>query len=685
MILDLAQEIQTIPEVKSGRRRTAIRRRPQGARWKNRIIGVDGEGWGCTIHGAICPNRDEFPEIEHGPQIYRVMVAGDNHGNEWILKEREPDYGLRTEEIFEWLYTLPDDGLITSYSFGYDVAHILIDLSLKKLTELFHRNERTNWKKWGKRPVQWYKYWLDWIPKKQFMIRVPTRTITIWDAYPWFQASFLNACKDAKKNGVPLFTPEELKPIELGKLRRGDDAPHEMGEEIAYALAEMHALAKLMYQLIETFESAGVKLQSFYGPGSAAAVYLKRYNVSEKMQVPTVVNNYAQAAYIGGRFEQTGHGYQKRLYEYDINSAYPHGAANLPCFAHGEWTFTTEPTDSPYALVHVEWQVDREKSGGWGPFPVRNKHLMPHWPYTGKAWIWKWEYEAGRKIPGVYIHDIEWANWEPFCSHKPFEYVPELFQERQALQLVNDGREQVNKLVLNSSYGKVGQNVGTAPYYSPAFAGGITSYCRSQLLSAIALNPTAVIATATDAIMSTEPLDLDIGKGLGQWGGPLIHDDCLLIQPGFYTARKTVDPDKPNKYKDKGKSRSRGIPQSSINWELFWDRWEQMKTNYPYPDTDLWLVPFKVQYFNGVGLTVCFQDHSRLGRWEKSTYQIGFHSIKRPEKYWDDPNWITTDPVWERTHKPYKYKPGIWQTEFMEQNALEIDQDFPWLYDDEDG
>lgn len=612
------------------------------------------------------------------------MGAADNQGNTWVLREKQPDAGLRTEDIFKWFTeSLPHDGLFTSYYFGYDVAHILVDWELDALTELYQRESRESVGngEFNKKKVEWHGWRIDWLPTKQFTVQSHGILTCIWDSSSYFQKSFVSAITDSG-----LFTTEEIAFIAEGKKRRGDEdeIEHDFEAEVAYCLAECKALVTLVGNLLETAVAADMAQQDYFGPGSLAKVWLKRYKINTYKNTDPLIEGtrefpgIASRAYVGGRFEETGHGKRGLLYEYDINSAYPYGLVSLPCFAHGRWEHNKSGTvANPIALIHVAWEVDKEESGGWGPFPVRQQNGMPHYPFKGHSWVWSWEFNAGAALPGVWwTNVIETYEWISECDHQPFHWVPTVYAMRKTF---TDGREKIFKLGLNSVYGKTAQRSGSSPYTSMTWAGMITSHTRAQLLRAIALNPSAVVATATDAILSTEPLPLDIGEGLGQWSEPLELHNCLLIQPGFYTARNTSNPKKyPN-----GKHRTRGIPASYIDWGKYWELFDTL------PDLD-WskvtpeqtAVPLSLKRHIGVGLTVHYGDISRLGRWEQTTHNIRFFSYKRPKQVWYDRDWITTEPV-SSSHDGHipalEYEPEFWNTEVKELRA-ELRDAIDWVY-----
>src|SRR4029077_14096126 len=113
----------------------------------------------------------------------------------------------------------------------------------------------------------------------------------------------------------------------------------------------------------------------------------------------------------------------------------------------------------------------------------------------------------------------------------PFDWVGEWYYMRQAMDAAGDPRQWWLKLILNSLYGKFAQQVGRAVWHSWLWAGMITAHTRAQLLSAIALDPTAVVMTATDAVYSTRGLELPISSSLGDWEGQALGE-AFVVQSG---------------------------------------------------------------------------------------------------------------------------------------------------------
>jgi hypothetical protein len=120
------------------------------------------------------------------------------------------------------------------------------------------------------------------------------------------------------------------------------------------------------------------------------------------------------------------------------------------------------------------------------------------------------------------------------------------------------------KLGMNSTYGKLAQQAGyrngrIPTYHQLLWAGQITAYTRAQLFRAAMQKPKSVIAFATDAVITTAPLKLTIGTGLGEWTADKFHG-ITIVQPGVYWLKEPSD-DWGAKYRgfDKGTLSREGI------------------------------------------------------------------------------------------------------------------------------
>lgn len=420
------------------------------------------------------------------------------------------------------------------YGGGYDATHILRDLPLELRVQLKDNN-----------PVVYSvpqtattmrnRYTIKYLPHKWLEISGydwATRSnakIKIFDVMTFFQTSFIKALQ-SRKIAVPDV-------ITTGKATRADFTYDDIAEIRTYCQQELELLVTLCGTLRDEFDSAGITVTQFHGPGAVASSIYKQYGVRNHMQPPSLeLEQAAQHAYFGGHFEQykAGH-YDGPTYLYDINSAYPYQIADLPSLVNSIWS----PTDRFYGQPGV-WlcSFDATEYGDYitpNPLPWRGPGGEVGFPSSNTA-VWVWHHEAALATTVHHGLELHTAN-----ETKPFSFVPDMYATRRAMQAAGNGGERALKLALNSLYGKQAQRVGGSdkyggrpPWHQIEWAGMATSGTRRQLWDAIQLAPPdTVIAVETDSIMTTAPLPLDIGTALGQWGETRF-DWVTYVQSGIY-------------------------------------------------------------------------------------------------------------------------------------------------------
>lgn len=483
---------------------------------KNRpFLAWDGEGWsdndGLDHHYMLFGNSQgthiKAPELTSIECLQLLLqVAGEN-----------------PKAIHIW------------YGGGYDVTHILRNIPLD-LTSKLRDNNTIHWnipKAPGQAPNT---FSINYVPHKWFEVKgydwSSTRwvTVRVYDIMTYFQTSAIKAWESRK-----LVMSDAVR---SGKASRSDFTWDDIDEVLDYMTEELALYVELANTLRQEMQDAGVYVTQWHGPATIAKSFMRKHKIKQYMQVPEPhIERIAQHAYFGGHFEQykAGH-YDGRVYLYDINSAYPHHIRTLPDMAGATWSYTRNFTGQ-LGMWRCRY-VGMDNSGHLQPNPTpwRGKSGAVGFP-TNNTETWLWTPEA--TIPGVEV--IDGYVLQPGSEVKPFAYITELYGLRKQWQEIGRGGEKALKLGLNSSYGVMAQRIGGIPdirggrpaYHQLEWAGLVTSSARRQLWDAISQAPDTVIAVETDSIMTTEPLDLDIDTGLGQWGLK-VYDYATYVQNGIY-------------------------------------------------------------------------------------------------------------------------------------------------------
>lgn len=494
-----------------------------------RFVGVDGEGMG---DGA-----------DHD---YYVLRAGTQ-----LLRTGRP---LTSDECLDFLSRLDPRNTYVVYSGNYDFTMILRGLPEDTVRALLDRDSRryntghvTKY-----RPVQYGDYKLEYLPHKNLTVQYDSyKPIEIHDVFSFFQASFVETIERWQ-----ICTNEEQDIIRRGKNRRSDaDVLDDEADE--YNTLECVVLARLMDEFDVCVRRVGLSAVPYEGPGALAASAYRLYVATphrkkgedEKPPQPPDDMPYT-AAYYGGRFEITAHGpIDQPVYEYDIVSAYPDAQSKLPCVWHSRWVHDDIP-NAKVRLGHVVWHTTG--TANVCPFPVRRKDGSVIFPRSGSGWYWSYEWDQDNLGPVDVVVDDVWSLTND-CQCKPYAWIRNLYQARHEYKSRGaTGQSFVLKYVLNSLYGKLAQTIGQAPWQNLAYAGMITSMCRSWLYQAALQCPDSTLMMATDGIYTTEQLNLALGSQLGEWEETLFND-VTLVRPGIYFTS------------DGAKTKTRGISSKALN------------------------------------------------------------------------------------------------------------------------
>lgn len=454
------------------------------------------------------------------------FVAWDGEGRELDSRHRyillansnrtsiSDEEGLTTKECLDFMVREKKPRTINIfYSFGYDIQQIIHDIPDTKLVRLLHGEK------------VWYEgYYLQYFPNKIFIIN---NYIRFYDIFNFFHTSFIKAI--AGTLGKDFVSDSLIR----GKEARSDFETWSMEEIEKYNAEELTLLVALGEKLRYIFYTAGIELRSsYYGPGAIARFWFRKHKIKPIKVEDDALNNILERAYFGGRFETFVLGNQTPVYEYDIHSAYPSAIRFLRYVDN--W-YKAKPrhyrNSSQFSCWRVEWHLPSTTT--IGPFPSRDKRGLISYPANGIGWYYKPEVDAALSLYSEGIKLIE-GIIPTFIEGEPFDWVEQVFKDRRKLKSEKNPAEWALKVGMNSLYGKTAQRIGTNTFFCLPWAGWITSYTRATLLNAVNGHTSSIVAFATDAVYSTEPLpDLVVGEELGQFKSKEWKSG-IFIQSGVY-------------------------------------------------------------------------------------------------------------------------------------------------------
>lgn len=525
-------------------------------------------------HQFICYDGEGF-DI-NGSHEYTYLAAYD--AKEYY--EIRNDKGLTSLQSLRFLVETSSKfshGINVIYGGSYDANMILRDVPIEQL-QILHSGEFINWK----------GFRIKYVSRKYFQVSATVvnkagrntrkrKSIRLWDVIGFFQQSFASACET--------WLGVVDKTITKGKKSRKSFSLDKIDFIITYCKKELYLFEQLCQRLWECLNRAGIKLNRWDGAGAASTALLLDYGVYQYKGSEEAQSQYyhlARAAYAGGRFELFLPGdYRCKVYNYDINSAYPYGMSQLPGFRGLEECKAKDHSMckiGKFDLLRIQYEGSYEHT--MHPYFHRDNDYSISYPLKTKGWHWSPEYSVAKKYGngGKITHHFKYVS----DSSTPFHWVPLLYNKRRSLKAAGDRAELALKLALNALYGKLVQQKGWKPgkpipkSHQLYWGGWITALTRSMIYDAMMQAPEKIIATETDGIFSLVELDLPIGKGIGEWDVK-IFDDFTYVQSGMYfgtLAEGYYDTDKPE---TKNIVRYRGLDQGTLKREHIIKGWEKFQ------------------------------------------------------------------------------------------------------------
>lgn len=464
--------------------------------------------------------------------------------------------GLQIDDILQWILIFAAD-LCIGYFFDYDVQQIVKQLPPHHQMQLWRRGRVL------------YGHWrIRHVPRKRFTITdTETKlTVTIWDVSGWTQCSFVRLITDWN-----IGTEEEKAFVARMKALR-EDLSHETKDSLVrYTTLECKLLSIWFLQMLALHRRANIHLTAYSGAGSTASAMFRAAKWKPP-DVPSDVQQYAEAAFFGGRTETSRvGGYTGIVYGYDINSAYPYAICHLPEIRNARWKRTKRFIAGAWGFYRARWR--QKQTECWGLFPVRgakmpdgHRSVSLLFAQSGEGIYHSYEIEAALQCYPSAIEIMD--GWIIDPHGKPFEWVYETVERRLKLKAEGDSANIVLKLGLNSLYGKMAQHTGTHPLQCMVYAAAITAKTRAMMLPLLSRHQHDILLVATDGILSAVPLDVPVSPALGEWEHSQ-YTNAWILQAGVYWCGNKI--------------RTRGVDGRQLDLDAIRAVWRRRKTEGEIP------------------------------------------------------------------------------------------------------
>lgn len=421
--------------------------------------------------------------------------------------------------------------------------------------------------------VTYGEYILDYIPGKHLGIRRfygkkrkgqkgrRARVFHIFDIAQFFKSSLNAAAKKylgKEKTDVTGFDMTDL---------QNADFQHPVF--IAYCQQDALLAQELTEYWIKLCHDNDLWPNTFYSIGSIGERYFL-----QNCKIPTINRfifkkkmDFVNAAWLcchGAQITTYKRGYFPQVYEYDINSAYPHTIRSLPDIDCGLFYKRSgdPPAEAVMGWLKVRIDLEEDSPGFYfPPFTMSRPKLKSNFnPYgsfttciTLKEYLTYRSDMSIRPIVGVY--------WKPEGEivYPYKDAINDIYARRQRIDKKKDFA--VNyflKIIMNSYYGKTLQKTlirdpkspdygkyRTGKVFNPFYSSYILADTRLALYQALKQVRTEdIIGCYTDSVMlKREYPELDQGPGLGNWvletSGELLIIGCgvytMLTQAGIKT------------------------------------------------------------------------------------------------------------------------------------------------------
>jgi len=349
---------------------------------------------------------------------------------------------------------------------------------------------------------------IEYIPSKYLQFRFGNRFVRVFDVAQFFQGSLDWNAKQylgmSKINvGSKTFTEKDYDRQDL----------------VVYCSKDAVLACGLGEYVVTAFDKLGVKVQGLASPANILESYVLDQLVMRNPVhcVPKEALEFAVGSFNGAWFENFKAGYFPKAYRYDIVSAYPSVIRDLVDLSLGYWVNDkVRPQGALYGYAYAKLIIPRAYISPTIFTNAAGDDLRPYGTWSRYINMCRidWLRSHGGKAE---IIDAWW--FVPSTKVYKFRGVVDKFFKVKRDAKADSMEKWSSKIALAGMYGKFLQHKrGVAGrLYNPVYADEITSQICLKVADACMQKPEAIIAVMSDCVIASEPLDLPLGVGIGDW------------------------------------------------------------------------------------------------------------------------------------------------------------------------
>lgn len=266
-----------------------------------------------------------------------------------------------------------------------------------------------------------------------------------------------------------------------------------------------------------------------------------RKGVLDTLDLPTVEDvpvDALEIAYeccLGSWVEAYQIGKWDKVYDYDINSAYPYYASQLQHLRAGEWKRSRDyEEDAVYGYTRCKLEITSDFSPIL--FVQGDNTFTPKGKFERSLTKKQIEFIHRHKLGYTAVQDGWW--WYPskdYLPNKPlYSPITLLYAEKQRAEGLR--RDIIKRIMAGSFYGLWLETRGNefGEHFMSPWGAEIETGVQLQIAEACLTNSVMPLHIAVDGVIVERPLDLQLNDDLGGWR--LEHSgECYIMSSGLVT------------------------------------------------------------------------------------------------------------------------------------------------------